>query len=91
MLWGHSYEFALDDNFSLIEDFAKKAAAMDDLYNGSCAEINQYCLASQMVYFREGFFVNPSSKDNNLSCEGKRYLLKAHSRKVGPSTKGGAN
>jgi len=91
MLWGHSYEFALDDNFSLIEELASKVAAMDDLYNASCADINQYCLASQMVYFREGYFVNPSSKDIYLSCEGKHYLVKAHSRLAGPAMKGGTN
>jgi peptidoglycan-N-acetylglucosamine deacetylase len=89
MLWGHSYEFALDDNFSLMEELSSKVEAMEDVYNASCAEVNQYCLASQMVYFREGYFVNPSAKDIYLSCEGKNYLVKSHGRQAGPTVKGG--
>lgn len=73
-LWGHGYEFALDDNFDLIERVSKVISSHKEIYLGSNIEICEYIKAAEMVYFKsttsgydndieEGYFFNPSSKD----------------------------
>ena len=37
-LWGHSYEFELNDNWELIEGFCRKAAFRDDIFYGTNSE-----------------------------------------------------
>ncbi|MDR2537003.1 MAG: polysaccharide deacetylase family protein [Treponema sp.] len=37
-LWGHSYEFDVDDNWHIIEDFCKLVAGRDDIFYASNAE-----------------------------------------------------
>ncbi len=79
-LWGHSYEFALDDNFSLLERFCSEVSKHDDLINMTNGEIYSYVNAATMVYYRDGDFVNPSSLDVYLDCHGEKLVIKAHSR-----------
>ena len=79
-LWGHSYEFALDDNFELLEKFCKSVASHDDLINMTNGEIYSYVNAATMVYYRDGAFINPSSLDVYLEANGEKILVKAHSR-----------
>ncbi len=38
-IWGHSYEFALDDNWELIEDICRKLAFRDDIFYGTNSEV----------------------------------------------------
>lgn len=78
-LWGHAYEFSLDDNFSLMEEFGKIVNQNDDIYKATNIEIYDYIKASEMVYYKKrekGYFVNPSSKEIYLITEkGKKLVL----------------
>ncbi len=38
-VWGHSYEFYVNDNWELIEDLCKKAAFRDDIFYGTNSEV----------------------------------------------------
>ncbi|MDO5330887.1 MAG: polysaccharide deacetylase family protein [Bacillota bacterium] len=76
-LWGHSYEFALDDNFSLLEDFCKSIKSRKDVYNGTNIEIYDYTHAATMLYYRDGHFVNPSNQTVYFSACGKEYSIPA--------------
>ena len=37
-LWGHSYEFAVDNNWQVIEDFCRLVSGRDDIYYATNAE-----------------------------------------------------
>ncbi len=78
-LWGHAYEFALDDNFSLIEEFSKKVYKNEDIYLATNIEIYDYIKAAEMVYYKKrekGYFINPSSKEVYLITQkGTKLVL----------------
>jgi peptidoglycan-N-acetylglucosamine deacetylase len=74
-LWGHSYEFALNDNFALLEHFCGDIERHDEIWNATNDEIFHYISAAEMVYYRNGAFVNPSSSPIYLACEGKNLLI----------------
>ncbi len=38
-IWGHSYEFTVDDNWEHMENIFKKLAFRDDIYYGTNAEV----------------------------------------------------
>ncbi len=38
-LWGHSYEFEVDNNWELIEEFCRKAAFREDIFYGTNSEV----------------------------------------------------
>lgn len=38
-LWGHSYEFDVNNNWELIEEFCRKAACREDIFYGTNSEI----------------------------------------------------
>ncbi|MBR1867849.1 MAG: polysaccharide deacetylase family protein, partial [Clostridia bacterium] len=44
-LWGHSYEFPRDDNWSLIENFAKYIGKKDDIWYATNGELYDYVKA----------------------------------------------
>ena len=81
-LWGHSYEFALDDNFDLLAEICRSLASQKDLINLTNGEIYCYVNAATMVYYRDGTFINPSGIDVYLQAgKAKQPLLvKANSR-----------
>ena len=39
LLWGHSYEFDMQNGWERIEDFFKFIAGRDDVYYGTCADV----------------------------------------------------
>lgn len=38
-LWGHSYEFEVDGNWELIEEFCRRASGRDDIFYGTNSEV----------------------------------------------------
>ena len=86
-IWGHSYEFAIQDYapFSLLE---RIAASLEDnrkdiafMTNG---EIYTYVNAATMVYYRDGGFVNPSTQDIYLKAESEYILVRKGEKYVYP-------
>ncbi len=64
-LWGHSYEFDDDDNWDVIEKFAKFMGGRDDIWYATNMEIYEYVKAynNLVVSFDRKIIHNPSSID----------------------------
>jgi peptidoglycan/xylan/chitin deacetylase (PgdA/CDA1 family) len=78
-LWGHAYEFALADNFAVLEDFCKDIEKRDDVWNATNEGIYSYIQSAQMLYYRKGVFVNPSPSEVFFRIGGNRLSLKPFS------------
>jgi hypothetical protein len=50
-VWGHSYEFANNDNWYIIEDFTDKMANKDDIWYATNIEIFEYAEAYKQLKF----------------------------------------
>lgn len=48
-LWGHSYEFDNDDNWNVIEEFAKKTGNREDVYYATNGELCNYVEAYESL------------------------------------------
>jgi peptidoglycan/xylan/chitin deacetylase (PgdA/CDA1 family) len=79
-LWGHGYEFALQNNFSVLEDFCKDIDAHSDVWSATNEEIFTYIQNAKMLYWRKGLFVNPSSSDIFFRVGGNQLKLSPHSQ-----------
>lgn len=79
LLWGHSYEFNDDDNWNVIEDFAKKMGNRDDVWYATTGEVYDYVRAyHSLEYSADGsFFVNPTAIDVYLCYFGTQILVPA--------------
>ena len=78
-VWGHSFEFSRDDNWELIEEFAKLVSAYkDDIWFAANIEIVDYFEAVDRLQFAaDGSFVyNPSVQSVWLSVENEIYEVK---------------
>ena len=64
-LWGHSYEFDNDDNWEVIEEFAKFMGGRDDIWYATNMEIYEYVKAynNLVVSFDRKIIHNPSVSD----------------------------
>lgn len=63
-LWGHSYEFGRDNNWEIIEDFAKKVGNREDIWYATNIEICDYTAAYNALKFsaNASLVFNPSSQ-----------------------------
>jgi hypothetical protein len=50
-VWGHSYEFDRDNNWSLIEEFCKEASGLSDVWYATNIEIYDYITALRNLKF----------------------------------------
>ncbi|WP_143316754.1 polysaccharide deacetylase family protein [Clostridium sp. HBUAS56017] len=62
-VWGHSYEFERDNNWELIEKFAKKIGKREDIWYATNIEIVDYLkVCDSLLFAADGSFVyNPSA------------------------------
>ncbi|NLZ67634.1 MAG: polysaccharide deacetylase family protein [Spirochaetales bacterium] len=76
-LWGHSFEFDRDDNWSLLEQFCQKISRRDDIYYATNVELYDYLKAAKMLEFTvDGSYVyNPTALDIYLEVEGEKVLV----------------
>lgn len=77
-LWGHSYEFDNNDNWSIIEKFAETVSGKDDIWYATNIEIYEYTEAyNSLVTSADGSKIfNPTSKEIFLSIDTKEYSVK---------------
>ncbi|MBU3111291.1 polysaccharide deacetylase family protein [Clostridium lacusfryxellense] len=63
-LWGHSYEFEADNNWNVIEDFAKYTGNREDIWYATNIEIYEYIDAyNRLIFSVDGKRVeNPTNK-----------------------------
>ncbi len=64
-LWGHSYEFDNNDNWDIIENFAKFIGGRDDIWYATNIEIYNYVMAYKSIQVSADFkmIYNPSAID----------------------------
>jgi hypothetical protein len=76
-LWGHSYEFNDEDNWQIIEDFAKYIGNREDIWYATNGEIFEYVKAYESLRFSaDGNMIhNPSCTPVYLNYFGKQYKI----------------
>ncbi len=75
-LWGHAYEFARDNNWHVIEQFAKEVGNRDDIWYATNMEIYEYTEDyRRLIFSLDGSYVkNPTarrlwfSSDDRICC-----------------------
>ena len=77
-VWGHSYEFNDDDNWSVIEELFKKVSGREDVWYATNGEIFDYTHAfKSLVYSANGELChNPTSTEVYLSYYGKDVVVR---------------
>lgn len=77
-VWGHSYEFDRDNNWALIEEFAKRVGNRDDIWYATNIEIVYYLERYDKLRFSiDGSFVyNPSFESVWISVDDKIIEVK---------------
>lgn len=78
-IWGHSYEFNNDNNWEIIENFAKTIGGKDDIWYATNGEIYDYIKAYEsLIYSIDGNIIkNPTTTDIYLNFNGLKVLVKA--------------
>lgn len=79
-LWGHAYEFALQDNFALLEHFCGDIAQHSEIWSATNEELYRYISSAEMLYYRNGEFVNPSPLSVFLRINDDKIEVKPLSR-----------
>ena len=76
-LWGHSYEFANENNWDRLKKICEKLANRDDTYYATNIEIYDYVNAyySLMYSADEKMAYNPSLIKIWFECDGKLYCI----------------
>lgn len=77
-LWGHSYEFEMDDNWNVIEEFAEFIGNREDIWYATNIEIYEYIEDyKRLIYSADGATVkNPTNRTLWLAlAEGKLYSV----------------
>ncbi len=78
-LWGHSYEFDKDDNWLVIENFAKYVGNREDIWYATTGEIFKYLQACDKLdlSLEDKKAYNPTSIDLYINYLGKDLLIPA--------------
>lgn len=76
-VWGHSYEFEDNNNWELIENFAKKVAFRSDIWYATNGEIYEYIKAyNSLIFSADGERVkNPTCIAVWIEIRGKVYKI----------------
>lgn len=79
LLRGHSYEFDKDDNWDVIENFAKKVGNRDDIWYAPIIDIYDYVKAYESLYISaDGSAVyNPTCTDVWVGHQGRVHCVKS--------------
>jgi len=77
-LWGHSFEFDNNDNWDVIENFAKTVSGKDDIWYATNIEIYEYTTAyNSLVTSADGNTIyNPTCTEVFIEIDGKDYSIK---------------
>jgi hypothetical protein len=75
-VWGHSFEFARNDNWNLIEEFAEMIGGQDDIWYATNIEIVDYNKVFENLCFSadNSFVYNPSAKSAWLLVNDTDYV-----------------
>ncbi len=75
-VWGHSYEFAEDDNWEVIENFCKYMGGRDDIWYATNIEIIDYMEAARNLKFAANYesVYNPNAQSVWLQLNGDKCV-----------------
>lgn len=76
-LWGHSYEFTVDDNWDMIEAFCEKISGKPDIWYATNMEVYDYVNAIRQLEVSESSLHNPAEIPVWVEVDGKTYEVKA--------------
>jgi len=78
-LWGHSYEFDNNDNWNVIEEFAKYIGGREDVWYATNIEVYNYVQAYDRLEFSiDGSMVhNPSATTVYIEYFGNQFVINA--------------
>lgn len=78
-VWGHSFEFDSDDNWSLMEQFCEKMGGRDDIWYATNIEICDYINAIRKLRFsaKSDMVLNQSAYDVWISVNGEAVEIKS--------------
>ncbi len=79
-IWGHSYEFDINDNWSVIEEFCEKASGYEDIWYATNIEIYDYIHAYYNLQFSadNSIIHNPSAIEIYLKLNDKMHSIKSN-------------
>lgn len=74
-VWGHSYEFANDDNWELIEEFCKKVGGNSEVWYATNIEICRYIKAMRQLVFdvNNTMVYNPTAQTVWFTCDNQLF------------------
>ncbi|EOT44345.1 polysaccharide deacetylase family protein [Enterococcus columbae] len=77
-VWGHSFEFARDDNWNLIEKFCELVGNREDIWYCTNIEYYRYMVASKQLIFSVDSLIveNPTNIDISISVDNTLYVIK---------------
>jgi peptidoglycan/xylan/chitin deacetylase (PgdA/CDA1 family) len=78
-LWGHSYEYDIDENWNIIEEFAAYIGNRDEIWYATNIEIHDYIEAFRSLEFSiaAGLVKNPTAQTVWFVCNQKEYQLES--------------
>jgi hypothetical protein len=78
-VWGHSYEFDVDDNWGLIEEFAQVISNRVDIWYATNIEVVDYLNALKTLKYSVDYSMvyNPSVLSVWLNVDGKNIIIKS--------------
>jgi peptidoglycan-N-acetylglucosamine deacetylase len=77
-VWGHSYEFDVDENWEVIEEFCQTVGNKEDIWYATNIEIVDYMNALKNLRFSAecSMVYNPSALSVWISVDGKETMVK---------------
>ncbi|MTI59691.1 MAG: polysaccharide deacetylase [Firmicutes bacterium] len=78
-IWGHSFEFARNDNWDLIKEFCKLISGLDSVWYATNLEIMDYIKALRNLKFsaEQSLVYNPSAISVWIGVEGEAVEIKS--------------
>ena len=78
-LWGHSFEFDNDNNWSVIEEFAQYIGNREEIWYATNGEIFEYLQACHRLEFSmdSSYIYNPSCIDVYIDYLDKKCMIRA--------------
>ena len=76
-IWGHGYEFTNNNNWELIENFAKELGQRTDIWKPSVTEFVKYVNAQRALKIGDNYIENPSDTDVYVLVNGEQIVVSA--------------
>lgn len=74
-VWGHSYEFDVDDNWNVMEELLGLVAGRDDVWYATNGQICDYLTAMREMKVQGGKLVNPTDTPLWVQVDGEIKIL----------------